>query len=86
MASMSKPSKPSETLGEDAILPTWSSEWLKRTPSCEPPDFPTTNILELCDMVGKQFKCKHPVKQLEPVRPAAVHIPSRYARLVLNNR
>ncbi len=41
---MGKPSKPSETLGEDATPPTWSSEWLKRTPNCEPPDFPTTNM------------------------------------------
>ena len=62
---MSKPSAPSETLGE-APPPTWSSEWLKRTPSCAPPDYPTTNM-ELCDPVGKQFKRKHPDKHEERV-------------------
>ena len=62
---MSKPSTPSETLGE-APPPTWSSEWLKRTPSCAPPDYPTTNM-ELCDPVGKQFKRKHPDKREERV-------------------
>ena len=50
ITSMSKPRKPSETLVE-APHPTWSSEWLKRSPSCEPPGFPTTNMLELCDPV-----------------------------------
>jgi hypothetical protein len=57
ITSMSKPSAPSETLGE-APPPTWISEWLKRTPSRAPPDYPTTNM-ELCDPVGKQFKRKH---------------------------
>ena len=70
---MSKPSAHSETPGE-APPPTWSSasppplssEWLKRTPICAPPDYPTTNM-ELCDPVGKQFKRKHPDKHEERV-------------------
>ena len=50
---MSKPSEPSETLGE--VPPsTCISEWL-------------LSQLELCDPVGKQFKRKHPDKHEERV-------------------
>jgi hypothetical protein len=64
MASMSKPSKPSETHG-GAPPPTWSSErWCARNPSCAVPNYQTTST-ELFKRAGKQFKRKHPGKHEE---------------------
>jgi hypothetical protein len=57
MASMSKPSKPSETHG-GAPPPTWSSErWCARNPSYAVPNYQTTST-ELIKLAGKQFKRK----------------------------
>jgi hypothetical protein len=61
MASMSKPSKPSETHG-GAPPPTWSSErWCARNPSYAAPDYETTST-EVFKPAGNQFKRKHPGK------------------------
>ena len=69
---MSKPSAPSETLGE-APPPTWSSErCCARNPSCAVPNYQTTSTELLFKPVGKQFKRKHPGKHVELMGRAAL--------------